>query len=173
MNEEMTYLVQVGIRCNADDTTGHDLTDSLPLFADDIILGDDSNNHLLFIHNREATNTMLREQAGCLLCGLLRGNRYHIGSHDIYNFHDAIPFLDVSHGERQEECNLHSCKHEKYKSMQDSKRIFNIEATRITIFLSYTTKFQIFWLHSGKHFNHLEISFKRGVKVVLIPPFEG
>ena len=59
MHEEMTHLIQVGIWCNADDATRHDLIDRLPLFANDIVLGDNSNDQLLIIHDRKATNTML------------------------------------------------------------------------------------------------------------------
>ena len=51
MHEEMAHLIQVSIRCHADHATAHDLTNLLPLFADDIVLGDDSNYRLLIIHD--------------------------------------------------------------------------------------------------------------------------
>src|SRR5260370_9561664 len=51
MNEEMAHLFQVRIRRNADDSARHQLTDFLPLFANDIVLGDNTHHNIFIIND--------------------------------------------------------------------------------------------------------------------------
>src|SRR6266487_3163709 len=100
MYKDMAHFFHVSFWCHADDSTGHNLTNRLPLFANDIVLGHHSHHGMVNVDNRETANTVLREQACRVLPGLVFCDRNYRGGHNIFSSHayisSLLPFRQMS-----------------------------------------------------------------------------
>ena len=52
MNEDTPDLFQISVFTNADNSTGHNISNPLSLFADDIILGNNAYQYIVIVDNR-------------------------------------------------------------------------------------------------------------------------
>jgi hypothetical protein len=96
VGQEMLDLFDFGVGAHTDDTPRHDFFDGTSFFGNQVMFGDEANQHAMGIDNRQTTDPVARHQTGRVFNSGIIVDANHIAGHDLARFHSELPFVIFS-----------------------------------------------------------------------------